>query len=159
MPTRSRPSSIVLIAVATFAAGSLAVAAPPASLAGATALVIRPENSFNGYDFTICAALMRRGFDVKQGQPNDLADPVKLKPYDLVVTNLKRNFTPEQVHGLKAYVAAGGAMYGNWGGPMGCPPLLAIGGVKNARSVYIHALTLLNSPLTAGTGAQRWVLP
>lgn len=159
MPTHSRRSSIVLIAVVTFAVGSLAVAAPPASLAGVTALVIRPENSFNGYDFTIFAALMRRGFDVKQGQPNDLADPERLKPYDLVVTNLKRNFTPEQVQGLKAYVAAGGAMYGNWGGPMGCPPLLAMSGVKNARSVHIHELTLLNSPLTAGKGTQRCVFP
>jgi hypothetical protein len=63
------------------------------------------------------------------------------------------------VAGLKAYVAAGGAMYGNWGGPMGCPELLAACGVKNARSVYIHELTLPDSPLTAGIGEQRWVFP
>lgn len=129
------------------------------SLAGATALVIQPENSFNGYDFTIFAALLRRGFEVTHGQPEDLADTAKLAPYDLVVTNLKRSFTPPQVSGLKAYVAAGGAMYGNWGGPMGCPELLAVCGVRNARSVYIRELTLPDSPLTVGLGAQRWVFP
>ena len=159
MPTLPPPGSIILMAVAFLAAVSLAVAAPPVSLAGAAALVIQPENSFNGYDFTIYAALIRRGLDVTQGQPDDLADAAKLKPYDLVVTNLKRSFTPEQVAGLKAYVAAGGAMYGNWGGPMGCPALLAACGVKNARSVYIRELTLPNSPLTAGLGEQRWVFP
>jgi hypothetical protein len=149
----------ILMAVAFLEAVSLAGAAPPASLAGATALVIQPENSYNGYDFTIHAALMRRGFDVTQGRPDDLANAEKLKPYDLVVTDLKRSFTPEQVAGLEAYVAAGGAMYGNWGGPMGCPALLAACGVKNARSVYIHELTLPNSPLTEGIGEQRWVFP
>jgi hypothetical protein len=159
MPTLPPPGSIVLMAAGFLAAASLAVAAPSVSLAGATALVIQPENSYNGYDFTIHAALMRRGFDVTQGQPDDLADAEKLKPYDLVVTDLKRSFTPEQVAGLKAYVAAGGAMYGNWGGPMGCPELLAACGVKNARSVYIHELTLPDSPLTAGIGEQRWVFP
>jgi len=159
MPTLPRPGSILPMAAALLAAVSLAVAAPPVSLAGATALVIQPENSFNGYDFTICAALMRRGFDVTQGQPEDLANAAKLKPYDLVVTNLKRSFTPQQVAGLQAYVAAGGAMYGNWGGPMGCPALLAACGVRNARSVYLHELTLPNSPLTAGVGEQRWVFP
>ena len=112
MPTLLRPCSTLLMAVALLAATGLAVAAPPVSLAGATALVIQPENSFNGYDFTLSAALLRRGFDVTQGQPEDLADAANLQPYDLVATNLKRSFTPERVAGLKAYLAAGGAMYG-----------------------------------------------
>lgn len=161
-----RPRSIILLAAALATAaglGSAADAAPPPAdathFAGATALVIQPENSFNSYDFTITAALMRRGFEVTPGLPADLTDAVKLAPYDIVVTNLKRSFTPEQVAGLKAYVAAGGGMYGNWGGPMGCAELLAACGVKNARSVYIHELTLPDSPLTAGIGEQHWAFP
>ncbi|MBU0607356.1 MAG: hypothetical protein KKI08_05690 [Armatimonadetes bacterium] len=134
-------------------------AAAPVSLAGGAALVIQPENSFNGYDFTITAALMSRGLEVTSGQPDDLTDAARLAPYDLVVTDLKRSFTPAQVTGLKAYVAAGGATYGNWGGPMGCPELLAMSGVKHARSVYIHELTLPESPLTVGLGEQHWAFP
>ena len=159
MPTLPRSARIVLMALALLAAPGLALAGPAVSLAGATALVIQPENSFNGYDSTIYAALMRRGIDVTQGQPDDLADAARLTPYDLVVTDLKRSFTPEQVAGLKAYLAAGGAMYGNWGGPMGCPALLEACGVRNARSVYIDSLTLPDSPLTAGLGEQQWAFP
>jgi len=159
MPGFSRPGLIILMAVGLLAELSLAGADPPVSLAGATALVIKPENSFNGYDATIHAALMRRGFDVTQGRPDELADAAGLEPYDLVVTNLKRSFTPEQVGGLKTYLAAGGAVYGNWGGPMGCPALLAACGVKNARSVYINELTLPKSPLTTGIGEQKWAFP
>lgn len=159
MLTLPRPSPIVLMALAVLGAPGLAVSAPADSLVGATALVIQPENSYNGYDFTIYAALMRRGFEVTQGQPDDLADAAKLAAYDLVVTNLKRSFTPEQAAGLKAYVAAGGATYGNWGGPMACSELLAACGVRNAHSVYINELTLPDSPLTPGLGEQRWVFP
>lgn len=136
--------------------GSLQAATP---FAGATALIIQPENSFNGYDFTISAALLRRGFVVTPGQPADLTDASKLAAYDLVATNLKRSFTSEQIAGLKAYVAAGGAMYGNWGGPMSCPELLAAAGLKNARSVYIRELSLPDSPLTTGIGPQHWAFP
>ena len=152
MPTIRHAVAIIILAA------SLAAAAP-AALAGGTALVIQPENSYNGYDFTITAALMSRGFEVALGQPDDLTDAAKLAPYDLVVTDLKRGFTPAQVAGLKAYVAAGGATYGNWGGPMGCPGLLAMSGVKNAHSVYIHELTLPDSPLTVGIGEQHWAFP
>jgi len=149
----------VLTSFSLAAVALTAGAAPLPSQAGAAALVIQPENSYNGYDFTICAALMSRGFEVTPGQPDDLVDAARLGAYDLVVTDLKRSFTPRQVAGLKAYVAAGGAMYGNWGGPMGCPELLAACGVQNARSVYIHELTLPVSPLTAGLGEPRWVFP
>ncbi|MBM3473127.1 MAG: hypothetical protein FJX75_07675 [Armatimonadetes bacterium] len=156
MPALVRPGSLALTLALVLASR---LAAAPVSLAGATALVIQPENSYNGYDFTIYAALLRRGFEVTQGQPDDLVDATKLQAFDLVVTDLKRSFTPEQVAGLKAYVTAGGATYGNWGGPMGCQPLLALSGVKNARSVYINELTLTESPLTTGLGEQRWVFP
>jgi hypothetical protein len=156
MSPLGRAGSVALAAALVVASR---LAAAPVSLAGATALVVQPENSYNGYDFTIYAALMRRGFDVTQGRPDDLVDAAKLEAFDLVVTDLKRSFTPEQVAGLKAYVAAGGAMYGNWGGPMGCPALLALSGVKNARSVYIRELTLTESPLTAGLGEQHWAFP
>lgn len=148
---------IAVLLLLLAATASLAAAAP--SFMGATALVVQPENSYNGYDFTISAALMSRGFVVTPGPPADLTDAAKLAAYDLVVTSLKRSFTPEQVAGLKAYLAAGGAMYGNWGGPMGCPELLAVCGLKNARSVYIKELTLTDSPATAGLGAPRWVFP
>ncbi|MCE5239526.1 hypothetical protein LLH23_13705 [bacterium] len=157
MLTGQRRLTAVLAGIVCLAAGLAAAA--PVSFAGGTALVVQPENSYNGYDFTIYSALLRRGFAVTQGQPDDLADAAKLAAYDLVVTSLKRHFTPEQIAGLKAYVAAGGAMYGNWGGPMSCPELLAACGVKNARSVYIKGLTLPDSPLTAGLGEQHWAFP
>lgn len=148
-----------LLAVVCLLAAAPAALATGVRYAGAAALLIEPENSYYGYDFTIQAALMRRGLEVVSAPPTVLADPVKLQPYDLVVTNLKRAFTPEQVAGLKAYVAAGGAVYGNWGGPMSCPELLHLGGLSNAHSVYIQELSLPDSPLTAGLGPQRWVFP
>jgi hypothetical protein len=132
MPTFSRLGTPILASLACLIPSILAAAPAPASLAGATALVVQPENSYNGYDFTLYAALMRRGFEVTQGLPEDLADAAKLSAYDLVATNLKRSFTPDQVAELKAYVAAGGAMYGNWGGPVGCPPALSPGRAEGA---------------------------
>jgi len=159
MPAHLGPASAVRVAATLLAATGLAAAAPSMPLTGATALAIVPESSFNGYDLAICAALMRRGFDVVEGNPGDLADAARLGEFDLVVTSLKRSFAAEQVAGLKAYLASGGAMYGNWGGPMGCPELLAACGVRNARSVYIRQLELPDSPLTAGIGSQHWVFP
>jgi hypothetical protein len=164
MPNTHCPGPVLclvaaLVATATSAAVTVASAPDSARFAGATALLIQPENSYNGYDFSIQAALMRRGFVVTSGQPADLADAARLQAYDLVVTNIKRSFTPAQVAGLKAYLAAGGALYANWGGPMGCPELLQVCGVKSARSVYLHELTLPASPLTVGCGELRWVFP
>ncbi|MCC7491773.1 MAG: hypothetical protein IT204_05475 [Fimbriimonadaceae bacterium] len=126
---------------------------------GATALVVKPENSYNSYDFTIAAALLSRGWTVTDGPPDELTDPARLARYDLVVTNLKRSFTPAQVAGLTAYVTAGGGWYGNWGGPMACPELLALCGLRRARSVYLHELVFSESPLTAGLVAPRWAFP
>jgi hypothetical protein len=149
----------VLLTVLVVADGAATADAAATRFAGATALLVEPEHNYNGYDFSISAALQRRGFAVTPGAPNELTDPARLAAYDLVVTNLKRHFTPEQVAGLKAYLAAGGAMYGNWGGMMACPELLAACGVARARSVYIKELTLTDSPLTVGLGEQHWAFP
>ncbi len=152
---------VALIAVATASARSAAEPATPEAgrFVGATALLVPPENSYNGYDASIHTALLRRGFEVVAATAEDLVDAARLRPYDLVVTNLKRSFTPAQVAALKAYLATGGALYANWGGPMGTPSLLAACGARSARSVYIRELTLTDSPLTAGQGEQRWPFP
>jgi hypothetical protein len=133
--------------------------AGPMSLAGYRALVVRPENSYYDYDSVIQAELRRRDAEVVWGEPASLADPEALKPYDLVATNIKRSFTPEQVAGLKAYLAVGGALYGSWGGPMGCAELLESCGVRQARSVYIKEITLLDSPLSKSLGECRLPFP
>lgn len=131
----------------------------PTGFAGTKALAIRPENNYWGYDSAIYGALAKRGFDVAWGEPDDLADPEKLKAYDLVTTSIKRRFTSPQVTGLKAYLAGGGALYASWGGPMSCPGLLEVFGVRNARSVRIKGFTVLDSLLTGGKGEQQWSFP
>ena len=138
---------------------AVAPGADSALFAGYRALVVRPENSYYDYDSVIQSELLRRGVEVVWGEPENLADPEALKQYDLVATNIKRSFAPEQVAGLKAYLAAGGALYGSWGGPMGCAELLEFCGLRNARSVYIKEITVLDSPMTKGLGECRLPFP
>jgi len=126
---------------------------------GMRALVVLPENSYYSYDSATYGAFCQLGMDVDWGEPATLEDPKVLGQYDLIATNIKRSFTPAQVAGLKAYLADGGALYGNWGGPWTCPELLRIYGASAARSVYIREMTLLESPLTKGIGERHLLFP
>ncbi|NOY83200.1 MAG: family 10 glycosylhydrolase [Kiritimatiellaeota bacterium] len=129
------------------------------AFAGLRALLIRPENSWSGWDSALFGALEFKGIEVTWAEPAALEDEKALQRYDFVATTIKRRFTPKQIKGLTAYVRAGGALYGSWGGPMGCPELLAFCGIKRTRSVYIKELTMLPGPLAKGLGQLHWRLP
>jgi hypothetical protein len=128
------------------------------SFAGTRVLVVQPENSW-GWDSAIFGALLTKGFDVTYGPPPLLEDPAKLAQFELVATNIKRTFTPAQVEGIRTYLASGGALYGSWGGPMGCPEILKTCGIRSARSEYLREWTLLESPLAAGVVRRKLVIP
>jgi hypothetical protein len=92
------------------------------SFLGYRALVVRPDIPWSrDYDKVVHAELLRRGIEVVYGEPELLAHPEGLAQFDIVVTNVKRRFTAEQVAGVKAYVTGGGALYGSWGGTDGMP--------------------------------------
>lgn len=121
--------------------------------AGFRALVVRPDVSWGrDYDAVVYAELLRHGMEVVYGEQDMLSSPETLSQFDIVATNVKRKFTAEQVAGVKAYLVQGGALYGSWGGPMDCPELLNVCGVKNTRNVNIKEMTLLDCPLTRGIG-------
>ena len=126
--------------------------------AGARVLLVRPENSW-GWDSALLGALEHKGLDVTWGEPSLLEDAKALAQFDLVATTIKRSFTPGQVEGLKAYLQAGGSLYGSWGGPMGCPQLLEVCGVQRTWSVYIKEITLLDGPLAKGIDELHWAFP
>ncbi len=117
---------------------------------GLRALVVEPENYW-GWDAAIFGALQERGFEVTYGSIIG-ADAPFLSQFDLVATNIKRSFVPVRVPKLREYVAAGGALYGSWGGPMGNSELLRdVCRVASTRSVRIAGMSLLpDTPLSRG---------
>lgn len=138
--------------------GAIRSAGGDMSFAGVRVLLIRPENSW-GWDSALLGALEYRGIGVTWGEPEALEDAEALEQYDIVATTIKRRFTPDRVRGLTAYVRGGGSYYGSWGGPMGCPELLAFCGIERTWSVYIKELTVLEGPLSGGLGELHWRLP
>ena len=92
---------------------------------GLKALVVEPEN-FWGWDAVAFGALEERGFEVTYAKPESLEEFSFLSQFDLVASNIKRNFSPKQVESLKRFVAESGALYGSWGGPMFTPDLLKV---------------------------------
>src|SRR3989304_2544528 len=67
---------------------------------GLKAGVVKPEN-FWGWDAVAFGSLEERGFDVVYAKPEGLEDSGFLSQFDLVASNIKRVFTPQQVEGLK----------------------------------------------------------
>ncbi|NOZ20532.1 MAG: family 10 glycosylhydrolase [Planctomycetes bacterium] len=128
------------------------------ALAGVRVLLVKPENSW-GWDSALLGELEHRGIEVTWGEPSMLENPKALALFDMIATSIKRRFTHEQVEGLKAYLSEGGSLYGSWGGPMGCPELLKVCGVKRTHSVRIKGMTLLDSPLSQGIDRREWAYP
>lgn len=157
MATVAAISSICLAAVGQ--AERVAEEAEGTPWEGFRALVVEPEN-FWGWDATVFGALQERGFDVTYAPPEVLEDRTALSSYDLVASNIRRVFTPDQVANLKEYVAQGGTLYGSWGGPMGTPQLLReVCHVAATQSVRITGLTLLESPLAQGLAEKDLPFP
>ena len=115
---------------------------------GLRALVAEPENSWT-WDSAVFGALEERGFRVDYGPVP--ADAASLSSYDMVALNIKRYLTPAESAALEAYVAAGGSVYGSWGGPMASPGFLnKVCKVADTRSLRLKQFVLLDSPLTKG---------
>jgi hypothetical protein len=143
-------------AVAAVVLGGI-VAAAEFPYQGYRALVAQPENSWT-WDSAIFGALQERGFEVDYGPVPD--DAASLARYDLVALDIKRTLSPAAAGALEKYVAAGGAVYGSWGGPMGTPGFLSkVCKVAATRSVRIRRIDLLNSPLSKGIGEVALDMP
>ena len=119
--------------------------------AGLRALVVEPEH-FWGWDAAVFGALHQRGFDLTYAGREALEDLDRLSQYDLVASNIRRQFGPAVAANLETFVAAGGALYASWGGPMGDPGFLRdVCRVAATRSVRIDGMTLLpGTPLAQG---------
>lgn len=125
---------------------------------GLRALVVEPEN-FWGWDAAVFGALHERHFDVAYAKPEAIEDFNFLAQFDIVASNIRRKFTPQQVENLKRFIADGGAFYGSWGGPMATLELLRICKVTSTRSVRITGMTLLDSPISKGINEREIAFP
>jgi len=144
-PLRST-ASVAAMALACAATG----AAEGRPFEGLRALVVEPENYW-GWDAAVFGALQERGFEVTYASILG-ADTPFLSQFDLIATNIKRSFVRVRAAKLKEFVAAGGALYGTWGGPMGNGELLRdVCRVASTRSVRIAGMSLLpDTPLSTG---------
>lgn len=145
-------ASFTLLVAAAGAQTNLPPAGQEDPCLGYRALVIRPDAPLRSYDTVVQSELLRLGMDVTCADADLLARPEALAAFDLVAGNTVRRYTPEQVAGLKAYLVQGGAFYGSWGGPMECPELLALCGVRRAQSVTSRGFTVLDGPFAGDLG-------
>jgi len=125
----------------------LRAAADVSPFEGLAALVIAPENRWD-WDAAIYGALAEHGFNVTYAAPGALPP---LAGFDLVATDSRRAFPDADVEKLSAFVSAGGALYGSWGGPFGTPGLLRFCRVRGVKSVKAKEISLVpGTPLGAG---------
>ncbi|MEK7474358.1 MAG: hypothetical protein AAB152_01885 [Candidatus Coatesbacteria bacterium] len=114
---------------------------------GMTALVVAPEHRWD-WDAAIYGALAARGFAVTYVAPGALPP---LAGFDLVATGARRSFPERDVEKLAAWVSAGGALYGSWGGPFATPGLLKLCRVRGTKSAKLKEIALVpGTPLAAG---------